>query len=147
MKNIGPKVDGNRSGGIYTMHNSVEECFTMATESPACSSDPDRQSGPDQTTRKITIPTRSLSISESTMRHKHLAHLNHASTKSLIQGNTHNNSLYDVCILAKHQPKIIRIPVKKTSTPFELVHSDLCGQFKHPTKVGALYCIIFIDYY
>jgi len=42
---------------------------------------------------------------------------------------------------------MIRIPVKKTSKPFELVHSDLCGPFKHPMKGGARYNMIFIDDY
>jgi len=126
MKNLRLKVDGNRSGGIYTINNTAEVCFTIAAASPASSSAQDRHSGPNQTTEKIKVPTRSLSISESAMWHKRLGHLNHASTKSLIQGYTHDNSLCDVCILAKHQRKIIRIPVKKTSKPFELVHSDLC---------------------
>jgi hypothetical protein len=46
MKNPRLKIDGNRSGGIYTIDNTAEECFTVAASAP------DRHSGPDQTIRK-----------------------------------------------------------------------------------------------
>jgi len=102
IKNLPLKFDANHTGGIYTINNTTEVGFTIATASLASSSAPDRHSGPDQTTPKIKVPTRSLSISESAMWHKRLAHLNHACTKYLIQGYTHDNSLWDVCILAKN---------------------------------------------
>jgi len=51
------------------------------------------------------------------------------------------------CIQAKHKDKIIKVNTKCTTKPFELVHSDVCGQFSTPTSAGECYCILFIDDY
>jgi hypothetical protein len=147
MENLQLKVDGNRSGSIYSIPSSPEVCFTLATSSRASPSALGRLFGHSKTTWKITIPTSSLLISESSMWHKSLGHVNRASMKSLIQGYTHNHSLCDVCIFTNYHRKFIRIPAKKTSKPFELDDSDLCRPFKHPTKGGDHYWIICINDY
>jgi len=67
-----------------------------------------------------------LSTAESHLWHKRLAHLNHVSMKSLVDGYVLTDNC-EVCILAKHERKIIRVPVLRTTIPFELVHSDTCG--------------------
>ena len=69
-----------------------------------------------------------LSTAESHLWHKRLAHLNHISMKSLVDGYVPTD-ICEVCILAKHARKIIRVPVVRTITPFEPVHSDTCGPF------------------
>jgi len=48
------------------------------------------------------------------------------------------------CIHAKQQQHIVRTKAPRSSTPFELVHSDLCGPMKHSIG-GAQYYIIYID--
>ena len=48
------------------------------------------------------------------------------------------------CIEAKQQQHIIRTRAPRSSIPFELVHSDLCGPMKHSIG-GAQYYIIYID--
>ena len=53
----------------------------------------------------------------------------------------------EVCILAKHERKIIQVPVLRTTTPFELVHSDTCGPFNTKSHGGGLHFIVFIDDY
>jgi transposase InsO family protein len=88
-----------------------------------------------------------LSISESRMWHRRLAHLHPAAMRSLIDGLTHSDTTCNVCIKAKAKRKIIRIPVKPTTMPFELVHSDLCGPFSTPSHSGSRYYIIYIDDY
>jgi len=52
--------------------------------------------------------------------------------------------LYETCIHTKQQQKVIRTNISSTSTPFELVHSDLCGPIRHSIG-GAQYYIIYID--
>ena len=55
----------------------------------------------------------------------------------------------DVCIQAEHKQKFIRTKVKRATTPFELVHSDVCGPFATPTGGSSRshYFIPFIDDY
>ena len=45
------------------------------------------------------------------------------------------------CIQAKQQQHIVRTRAPRSSIPFELVHSDLCGPMKHSIG-GAQYYII-----
>jgi len=52
-----------------------------------------------------------------------------------------------VCIQAKHKQRFIKVPVKRTTKPFELVHSDVCGPFSTPTFRDNRYYILFIDDY
>jgi len=87
-----------------------------------------------------------LSTAESDLWHKRLAHLNHVSMKSLVDGYVPTD-ICEVCILAKHERKIIRVPVLRTTTPFELVHSDTCGPFNTKSHGGGLHFIVFIDDY
>jgi len=51
------------------------------------------------------------------------------------------------CIQAKNKQKIIEVKTKRTTKPFELVHSDVCGPFSMPTTAGHRYYILFIDDY
>jgi len=52
--------------------------------------------------------------------------------------------LCPTCIHTKQQQHVISTKASWTSTPFELVHSDLCGPMKHSIG-GAQYYIIYID--
>jgi hypothetical protein len=52
--------------------------------------------------------------------------------------------LCETCIHTKQQQKVIRTKASRTTTPFELVHSDLCGPMKHSIG-GSQYYIIYID--
>ena len=65
----------------------------------------------------------------------------------LIDVFTHNDAMCDVCIQAEHKQKFIRTKVKRATTPFELVHSDVCGPFATPTGGSSCchYFILFID--
>jgi len=68
--------------------------------------------------------------------------------RSLIDGlNDLNDTMWHVCLQAKHKQKFIRTKVKRTIAPFELVHSDTCGPFFARTKGGHLHYIIFVDDY
>jgi len=52
--------------------------------------------------------------------------------------------LCPTCVHTKQQQHVIRTKTSQTSTPFELVHLDLCGPMKHSIG-GAQYYIIYID--
>jgi len=52
--------------------------------------------------------------------------------------------LCQTCVHTKQQKHVIRTKASRTSTPFEFVHSDLCGPIKHSIG-GAQYYIIYID--
>jgi hypothetical protein len=92
-------------------------------------------------------PPRRLSTEGSRLWHRHLAHLHPAAMRSLIDGLKHDDQKCEVCFKAKQKRKIIRIPVKPTTRPYELVHSDLCGPFTTPSLGGKRYYIVFIDDY
>ena len=67
--------------------------------------------------------------------------------KTLIVGHKHDDSICTVCIQAKHKQRLIKVPVKRTTKPFELVHSDACGPFSTLTLGYNQYYILFIDNY
>ena len=73
--------------------------------------------------------------------------MNHIAVKTLVGGYTNDDLMCTVCIQAKHKQRVIRLPVKCTTTPVDLVHSDLCGRFPTPTLGDTRYYIIFIDDY
>jgi hypothetical protein len=73
--------------------------------------------------------------------------MNPTTIKSLVKGYTNNDSMCTVCIQAKHKQKFIKVPVQRTTKPFELVHSDGCGPFSTLTSGNDRYPILFIDDY
>jgi len=96
---------------------------------------------------KTKFTQKSLTISESRPWHRQQAHINPNTMQTLIGGYTHNDSMGTVCIKAKHKQRFIRVPVKWTTKPFELVQSDVCGPFSTPTFRDNRYYILFIDDY
>jgi len=98
-------------------------------------------------TAKTKSTRKSLIIPESRIWHRRLAHLNPTTMKSLIDGYTHDDSICTVCIPAKHKARFIRVPVKRTTKPFELEHSDVYGPFSTPSLEHNRYYILFIDDY
>jgi len=88
-----------------------------------------------------------LSIAESRMWHRRLGHPGEAAIKSIVKGYVDDGCICEVCIQANLKRKIIRIPVQRTTTPLELVHSDLCGPFAVRSSDGAQYFIVYIDDY
>jgi len=88
-----------------------------------------------------------LSIAESRMWHRRLGHTGEAAIKSIVKGYIDDGCICEVCIQAKLNRKIIRIPVQHTTTPLELVHSDLCRVFAVRSSGGAQCFIVYIDDY
>ena len=82
------------------------ETPTIASTNPPASS---VLSAPS--TAKTKSTRKSLTIPESRIWHRRLAHMNPTTMKSLIDGYTHNDSMCTVCIQAKHKQRFIRVPV------------------------------------
>jgi len=87
----------------------------------------------------------SPTIPESRLLHRQLAHINPTSIKTLIGRYKHHDSMCTVCIQAKHKQMFIRVPVKRTTKPFELVHLDVGSPISTPTFGDNRYYILLID--
>ena len=96
---------------------------------------------------KTKSTRKSLTIAESRIWHRRLAHMNPTDMKSLIDRYTNDDSMCTVCIQAKHRQRFIKVPVKHTTKPFELVHSDVYGPLSTPTFGDNRYYILFINDY
>lgn len=79
--------------------------------------------------------------------HRRLAHLHPMSLEKISvprQTSGTQEVGCEVCLRAKSKQFFNRDKVSRSSTPFELVHSDLCGPF--PTSVGgSVYYLLYID--
>ena len=52
------------------------------------------------------------------------------------------------CILGKHtEHKYEKAIHERTSTPLELIHSDIFGPFPHMSMSQSKYALTFIDYF
>jgi hypothetical protein len=65
-------------------------------------------------------------------------------TEPVLEQTSDLSGLCETCIHTKQQQKVIRTKASRTTIPFELVHSDLCGPMKHSIG-GAQYYIIYLD--
>ena len=90
---------------------------------------------------------KSLTIPESRLWHRRLAHMGPAAIQSRVEGYTHDDSMRTVSIHAKQKQRFIKAPVKRTTKPFEFVYSDGCSPFSTPTFGDNRYYIILIDDY
>jgi transposase InsO family protein len=88
--------------------------------------------------------------------HRRFAHLHPVALKKAIKSTGTGNepsptftdessNFCEICVRSKHQQEFTRTSVPRSTQPFELVHSDLCGPFTTLTLGGASYYIIYID--
>jgi len=101
----------------------------------------------------LTSSTRNIRKSDTIeVWHRRLAHLNYADLKLILDSDkkTKNQNTWEIpglcetCVKTKQQQHVIRAKSTRSSTPFELVHSDLCGPMKHSIG-GAQFYITYID--
>jgi len=139
-------MTGRSNGNLYQLDSETQ---ALAADASLRDADIQDVPMPDAPMALLgsTAYTPKLSITESTLWHRRLGHLHIAAMKSLVDGYTHDGSICEICIQAKHERKIIRIPVQRTTAPFELVHSDTCGPFATKSVGGASHFIVFIDDY
>ena len=93
--------------------------------------------------RKVT-PKKPVSL---LLWHRRLAHLHPSSIDKMLQSlpwaGSHDSDC-SICLRAKSKQAFTRTKAMRSSIPFELVHSDLCGPFK-PSVGGAVYYLLYID--
>jgi len=83
--------------------------------------------------------------------HQRLAHLSHKTLRTLLPQSAYSGSMptesvpCEICVKSKHQRKFERKPAPRASSPFELLHSDLCGPIIPESASGARYFILYID--
>jgi len=88
-----------------------------------------------------------ITISESRLWKRYLAHIHPTARRSPINGYTKDNSVCTAFIQAKHEEMTIKAKTKHTTNPSELIRRDMCGQFSMPTPAGHRYYTLFIiDY-
>jgi len=142
-------IIANRTGDLYILRSR----YALTSETGTIQSAATPSNLTNRKKKKNTLSTTELTpASTITTRlwHLRLAHLHPAAMRSLIDGISDLDAaigLCDVCLQAKHKQKFIRTKVKRTTQPFELVHSDTCGPFSIPTKGGHLHYILFVDDY
>ena len=75
--------------------------------------------------------------------------MQHISNKILVDGlpDIHfSKGICEGCVLGKHpQEKFEKGKNQKTSSPLDLIHSDLMVPFPHPSINKAMYMLIFVD--
>ena len=85
--------------------------------------------------------------------HRQLVHLNYADVKLILDLDKMTKTtrtpwitpgLCQTCVETKQQQYVIRTKSSRCSTPFEIIHSDLCGPMKHSIR-GSQFYIIYID--
>jgi len=69
---------------------------------------------------------------------------NNMDIESVTNPRWETSGLYHTCVYAMQQQHIVHTKVPRSSTPFALVHSDLCGPMKYSIR-GAQYYIVYID--
>jgi len=125
-----PSIAHSTEPTTSSLHTASPSAASTVTQSPPTTESP-----------------KPLTISESRLWHRRLAHIHPIALRSLIVGYTKDDSMCTSCIQAKRKQKIINVKTKHTTKPFELIHSDVCGRFSTPTSAGHHYYILFIDHY
>ena len=83
--------------------------------------------------------------------HQRFGHLNYIDVKCILETTLKTPwklpdsvSLCQTCIQIKQQQRFVHTATSRTSIPFELIHSDLCGPIKESIG-GSQYYIVYID--
>ena len=147
------------TSGHLAQANNLYIIEMAATAAPASTTTTHTLQVTRKRKRHGELPTvkRQLSPPAIKMWHHRLAHANptvlrtllgiQISTRTTGTAFSNGHDICDICIQAKHKDRPLRIAVKRTTQPFELIHSDVCGPFKHSALGTYRYYIIFVcDY-
>jgi len=88
-----------------------------------------------------------LTILESRLWHRGPANINQTALPSQIDQYTKHDSMCTACVQDIYKQNIIKVKTTRTTKPFKLVHSDVCGPFSMPTSAGHRYYVLFIHNY
>ena len=83
--------------------------------------------------------------------HQRLGHLSHQGLGNLLPNTAYTGSpiseleTCEIRVKSKHQRRITRQAAPRTTKPFQLIHSDLCGPISPESASGLRYFILYID--
>jgi hypothetical protein len=88
-----------------------------------------------------------LTVAESKIWLRRLAHMHLTAIQSTIDGYTHDEVMCITCVKAKHKEQFIKVKIRRETKLLELARSDIRGPFATPLSEGHTYYILFIDDY
>jgi len=151
---MAPTIIANRTGNLfilpsrYALTSETGTTTPMTVQSTAPATDPMiAEQKKRQMDTSSTVELTPASTITMWLWHRWPAHLQPAAMQSRIHGFEDFDGMCDVCLQAKHKQRGFRTKFKRTTWPFELVHSDTCGPFSSLTKGDYLHYILFVDDY
>ena len=146
-----PTVLVTTRSGRVTSTPTTEAQAPVPTPAPLSEMLPLERPRPDKQTLRVLNRQfhQSQSSNSALTWHRRLGHLHFESLKHLL-GNK-NISERDMpdhcepCVLAKQRQSVIRTPTTRSTIPFELVHSDVCGPMSTTSLGKSRYYIVYID--
>ena len=88
-----------------------------------------------------------LTVAESKIWLRRLAHMHLTTIQSTIDGYTHDEVMCIICVKAKHKKQFIKVKIRREIKLLELARSDIRGPFTILLSEGHTYYILFIDDY
>ena len=148
-KELGSSLHLQERNGLYSFH------LSNPISSKAISNRRESHHVIAATTRSATSSKTATQKAEELLElwHLRLGHLNKADVLKMLNlplslmWNNLEVGFCKVCIESKQEQRFIRKPVARTTQPFELIHSDLCGPISPPSHSGKRYFIVYIDDY
>ena len=96
-------------------------------------------------------PTCNLTISSTDLWHNRLGHASfsrlHYIAKHYLKFSVESNNACHICPLAKQSRLPFHPSVISSIKPFEIIHCDIWGRYRHPSLSGAYYFLTIVDDY
>ena len=96
-------------------------------------------------------PTCNLAISSTDLWHNRLGHASLSRldfiAKIFLHFTVQSNNACHICPLAKQSRLPFSPSVISSMTPFEIIHCDIWGRYRHPSLCGAYYFLTIVDDY
>ncbi|KAI9197977.1 hypothetical protein LWI28_007873 [Acer negundo] len=96
-------------------------------------------------------PTCNLTISSTDLWHNRLGHASfsrlHYIAKNYLNFLAESNNACHICPLAKQSRLPFHPSVISSIKPFEIIHCDIWGRYRHPSLSGAYYFLTIVDDY
>jgi hypothetical protein len=95
-------------------------------------------------------PTCNLTISSTDLWHSRLGHVSHSPLNFIAKNLNLSVQPIEACPifpLAKQHRLPFGVSSISTEKPFDLIHCDIWGRYKHPSLSGAYYFLTIVDDY
>ena len=96
-------------------------------------------------------PAYNLAISSTDLWHSRLGHLSPSRlsfiAKNFLNFSVQSNNACSICPLAKQSRLPFDTSVISSTKPFEIIHCDIWGRYRHPFLSSAYYILTIVDDY